>query len=69
MSPADPSNSSILEIASVDVATSDPWLGRRMTVSFVPRLGVGSRSWAGNENLTEAISDTPMNLWGNCEQL
>lgn len=24
---ADPSNSSILEIASVDVATSEPWLG------------------------------------------
>ena len=24
---------------------------------------MGSRSWAGKENLTEAISDTPMNLW------
>ena len=61
MSLADPSNSNTLGTASVDVGISDSWLGRLEAYS-VPRLGVGSRSWAGKENLTEAISDTPMNL-------
>ena len=46
----------------MNVATSDPWLGRYSAAVFVPRLGVGSRSWAGKENLTDAISDTPINL-------
>ena len=27
-----------------------------------PKLGVGSRSCAGKENRTEAISETPINL-------
>jgi hypothetical protein len=31
-------------------------------VQCLPRFGVGSRSWAGKENLTEAMSATPMNL-------
>lgn len=28
----------------------------------IPRLGMGSSSCAGNENLTFAMSETPMNL-------
>jgi len=28
----------------------------------VPRLGMGSSSWAGKEKRTAAISETPMNL-------
>ena len=33
-----------------------------MAAFLVPRLGVGSRSWVGSENLTAAISETPINL-------
>lgn len=30
----------------------------------VPRLGMGSSSWAGREKRTAAMSETPMNLDG-----
>jgi hypothetical protein len=36
---------------------------RAATEQDVPKLGVGSSSWAGRENRTAAISATPMNLW------
>jgi hypothetical protein len=33
----------------------------------VPRLGMGSSSWAGSEKRTAAMSDTPMNLLGRAK--
>jgi hypothetical protein len=33
----------------------------------VPRLGMGSSSWAGNEKRTAAMSETPMNLRRACQ--
>jgi hypothetical protein len=51
------SNSNILPVVSLIRGTKD----RRLSVA-VPRFGVGSRSCAGKEKRTEAMSATPMNL-------
>ena len=61
MSLADLDNSSILPSTSAGVPVTTKSLGHRAAI-LVPRLGVGSRSWVGSENLTAAISETPINL-------
>ena len=53
-SPVDPNNSSIL------VINQQPQIPQLSTV--VPKFGVGSKSCAGRENRTDAMSATPTNL-------
>lgn len=53
--------SSMRSKGSSEVPIPTKAFGASMYVQY-SRLGVGSRSWAGKENLTAARSETPINL-------